>query len=288
MFPLANGTGGFVIRDASELPGGLEKIAQEQGEYYVISYTPPDSKEDVCHALKVKVDRGGTTVRARSSYCTGMAQSPVTAKTGETDLEKRAAGAQSGSITASVELPFFYTSPGVARVNLAIDIPPGAIPFEKRSTGLHADVNVCGHRFHLRWLSRGPLYRYHGARFQRGRRAIAKAGALREAIQNCAGRVQVLAFIRGGRQVRETGADADHRALADGQLALSGLALSSELGDGSGGNAPSGAGLLDDRTPLKVNGGELVPSGADVFDKSGKAYCYLEVYTTTAPTLDVG
>ena len=64
---------------------------------------------------------------------------------------------------------------------------------------------------------------------------------------------------------------------------MSGLALSNELGAGT----RATAGLLDDRTPLTLNGAEWSPSGANIFDKSEKAYCYLEIYTTTAPTLDV-
>ena len=69
MFMLANGTGGFVIHETNDLAGGLAKIAKEQNEYYILGYTPPEAEEGTCHVLRVKVNRGGTTVRARSGYC---------------------------------------------------------------------------------------------------------------------------------------------------------------------------------------------------------------------------
>jgi VWFA-related protein len=65
---LAGNTGGFVVRN-TDLLGGLQKIAQEQDRYYALTYVAPESKEGSCHALRVKVDRKGTTVRARTSYC---------------------------------------------------------------------------------------------------------------------------------------------------------------------------------------------------------------------------
>ena len=69
MYQLAEGTGGFVIMNTNDLLGGLDRIAKDQSEYYLLGYRPPDSPEGSCHTLKVKVDRGGTIVRSRSGYC---------------------------------------------------------------------------------------------------------------------------------------------------------------------------------------------------------------------------
>jgi hypothetical protein len=69
LFALAKGTGGFVVANSNDLLGGLQKIAAEEDAYYVLSYVSPVSNDGSCHALRVKVDRGGTTVRARTSYC---------------------------------------------------------------------------------------------------------------------------------------------------------------------------------------------------------------------------
>ena len=57
MYMLANGTGGFVIVNTNDLASGMDKIAREQDQYYVLGYTPPESAEGSCHSLKVKVDK---------------------------------------------------------------------------------------------------------------------------------------------------------------------------------------------------------------------------------------
>jgi hypothetical protein len=58
MHMLADGTGGFVIKNTNDLFAGLQKIGLEIDEYYILGYTPPESPEGSCHALKVKVDKG--------------------------------------------------------------------------------------------------------------------------------------------------------------------------------------------------------------------------------------
>ena len=69
LYQLADGTGGFVILNTNDLLGGLERIAKDQNQYYLLGYKPAVSVEGSCHTLKVKVERGGTNVRARSGYC---------------------------------------------------------------------------------------------------------------------------------------------------------------------------------------------------------------------------
>jgi len=51
---LADGTGGFAIYNTNDLLGGLQRIANEQNEFYLLGYVPPDSAEGTCHTLKVK------------------------------------------------------------------------------------------------------------------------------------------------------------------------------------------------------------------------------------------
>ncbi len=94
LYALANGTGGFLILNTNDLLGGLQKIGHEQDAYYVLGYTPTESKEGSCHELKVKVDRGGTEVRARSGYCTTKPVDLLAGSAVERDLENRAAAAR--------------------------------------------------------------------------------------------------------------------------------------------------------------------------------------------------
>src|SRR5581483_3562126 len=144
MFMLASGTGGFVIHETNDLVGGMQRIGKEQDEYYLLGYTPPDSEEGSCHTLKVKVNRGGTEVRFRTGYCNSKPKDMLAGNPSEKDLEIRAAAAQPGNVSAQMQLPYFYTAPNVARVNVAMEIATDKIKFEKQKGKYHATVNVLG------------------------------------------------------------------------------------------------------------------------------------------------
>jgi len=142
---LATDTGGFVIRNSNDLLVGLRRIAGEQREYYMVTYSPGESSKGACHSLRVKVARGGTEVRSRSSYCFAKPVDILAGTPAERDLEGRMAAGQPGPApgpAASMQAPFFYTGPNTARVNLAMELPAAGIRFEKVKGKLHAEVNV--------------------------------------------------------------------------------------------------------------------------------------------------
>ena len=91
MYMLAEGTGGFVINNTNDMIGGMQKIGKEQNSYYIVGYTPPESAEGSCHTLKVKVDKGGTTVRSRAGYCNVKSHDALAGNPIEKTLESRAA-----------------------------------------------------------------------------------------------------------------------------------------------------------------------------------------------------
>jgi len=63
---LAEGTGGIAFLTTNNLAEALGRVAQEQDEYYLLTYTPAlESAEGSCHELRVKVDRRDLEVRAR-------------------------------------------------------------------------------------------------------------------------------------------------------------------------------------------------------------------------------
>jgi len=142
LYALAEGTGGFVILNTNDLIGGLDRIAKDQNQYYLLGYHPSESPEGSCHTLRVKVDHG--SVRARSGYCNIKPQDLLAGDPLEKTLESRANGELPGNVTASMQAPFFYTAPNVARVNLAVEIPSTAMKFEKVKGKQHAAVNILG------------------------------------------------------------------------------------------------------------------------------------------------
>ena len=284
LFALASGTGGFVIRNASELPSGLQKVGQEQAEYYVLGFTPADSKEGTCHALKVKLDSPGTTLRARSSYCNGKADELAAGNSTEDGLAKRAVGAQAGNIAASMRLPFFYAGAGVARVDLAMEIQPDAIKFEKKGGRLHADVNVLGIAASLEGGAGGEV----GARFsdtltldfdETDQHWKEKPVHYEKEFKIAPGQYTLtVVFGTGGESFGKLTRPLTIEPYQPGQLALSALALGKEIRRAAAGEAAATASLFDDRTPLNINGVELIPTGAGAFSKSEQAFCYFEVY----------
>ena len=144
LFMLADGTGGFVIANTNDLLGGIEKINQEQNQYYLLAYAPPESPEGSCHSIRVKVDRGGTKVRARTGYCNVKSKDVLAGKPIERQLESRI-GVEGGTLPVQpCNCPYFFTSPNTARVNVAMEIPVSTLKFEKVKGKYHAEINILG------------------------------------------------------------------------------------------------------------------------------------------------
>jgi VWFA-related protein len=274
LFRLASGTGGFVISNAGELQAGLQKVGEEQSEYYVLSYTPAELKEGSCHTLRVKVDRGGTTVRARANYCESKPQDLLAGTVAGQDLARRAAAAQTGGIGALMQLSYVYLSPGVARVNLAMEIPSDALKFESQKGKLHAEINFLG----MASAADGTV----GARFSDSLKldpdSKGKPLHYEKEFKIVPGSYSfTMAFSSGGESFGKLEMPLTVDTRQPGQLALSGLVLSkethpaAELGLGM-------AGLIENRTPLITDGVQVVPSGSTQFAKSEPGFFYFEVY----------
>ena len=284
LFALAGGTGGFVIRNAGELPGGLQKIGQEQEEYYVLGYTPPESKEGACHTLRVKVDRSGTTIRARSSYCTGKAQELLTGASAEKTLENRAASAQTGNMAASMQLPFFYVGPSTARVNLAMEIAPDTVKFDHKKDSFHAEINILG----VASTSQGDSSGATGARFSDTvtldfddieiQKWKQKPMHYEKEFKIAPGQHKfTVVFSSGGESFGKLEQPLVVEPYTPGQLALSAAAFGKEIHKAS----DAGAALFEERTPLVIGDTQLTPAGSNIFTKPEQAFCYFELYASS-------
>jgi VWFA-related protein len=280
MFMLADGTGGFVIHDTNDLLSGLQKIAQEQNEYYILGYTPPDSAEGSCHVLRVKVDRGGTTVRARTGYCNAKPHDLLAGNPIEKQLETRISASQAGTLPAKVQLPFFYSSPGVSRVNLAMEIDSKNLEFEKQKGKFHADINVLG----IAYTPDGTV----GARFSDtmkldfpDKKDVEK---FKEKSLHYENQFEVasgtytlkLVFSSGGGSFGKVELPLTVDPYDSDQFALSGLALSKAAVRAS--DAALDASLIEDKVPLIAGGVQVIPAGSNQFAKGETALFYFEVY----------
>jgi VWFA-related protein len=285
LFALANGTGGFVIRDAGEILAGLQKIGQEQKEYYVLSYTPPESKEGTCHTLRVKVDRSGATVRARSRYCTEKAPELLTGSAADRDLDRRASAGQAGNIAASMQVPYFYADAYTARVYVAMNIAPEAVKLEHRKGTSHGEVNILATASNegdaaARFADTLTVdvddadlqkWKVKPLRYEKEFKIAPGAYTL------------TVAFSSGGENFGKLEQALAVAPFEAGQLAVSGVAFGKEIRKAS----DAAGALFDDRTPLVTGGVELIPAGSNVFTKPEKAYCYLEAYSADSVTIRI-
>src|SRR5271165_6278501 len=287
LYQLAQGTGGFVIVNSNDLLGGMQKIAREQTEYYVLGYAPTASEEGSCHVLKVKVERSGTVPRWRSGYCNVKPTDMLAGKPEEKQAENRISGSQPGTIAASMLAPYFYTSVNTARVNLAIEIPPNTIKFEKEKGKLHATVNVCGLAYkldgtvaarfsdsiNLDFEDKKDLEEFNSKSLHYDTQFDVAAGHYN---------LKVVFSPRGADSFGKLETPLVIDPYDGKQFSLSAVALSKNVHPVSQMGLSLDAALLEDRTPLVTQGLQLIPSGSDQFKKTDRAGFYMEIY---APAL---
>lgn len=282
LYQLAEGTGGFVIVNSNDLVGGLQKIANDQSQYYVLSYTPPESPEGACHTLRVKVDRGGTQVRARSGYCNERSTDLLAGNPVERVMETRVSGEMPGNVTGSMEAPFFYSSPNTALVNLAIGIPSNALKFEKVKGKEHSAVNVLGIAYkpdgtiaarfsdtvNLDFEEKKQMEEFQKHRFHYENQFEVASGQYDLKV----------VFSSGNESFGKLQLPLTIDAYDGKQLSLSGVALSNEMQRVGDLSTSLDSELLGDRKPLLVQGIQVVPSDSNRFKKTDNAAIYAEIY----------
>lgn len=290
LYGLANGTGGFVIKNSSAMVSGLPEIGEEQDQYYVLSYTPPESKDGSCHTLRVKVDRPRTSVRARSNYCTVKPLDLLAGTTTGKELEARAAGPQTGNIGAAMQLPYFYNASGVARVNLAMEINTSGLKFENQKGKLHAEISLLGIASSpdggvgARFSDELKLDFENQAQFEQ---AKGKTVHYEKEFKIAPGQYTfTMAFSSGASGFGKVEMPLTVEARKPGAVALSGIVLSREVHPASDLDLGLETAFGGDRTPLVVEGVQLVPSGSTQFSKTEPAFFYFEVYPgSSAPVV---
>jgi len=273
--------------NSNDLAGGLEKIAKDQSQYYVLGYAPPESTEGSCHTLRVKVDRPGTVIRARSGYCNVRPLDMLAGNAVEKGLETRVNGEMAGNVTADMQAPFFYTSPNTARVNLTMELPSTALKFEKVKGKQHAALNVLG----IAYKPDGTI----AARFSdtvnfdlEDKKELAEFEKRPVHYENqfavVSGQyVLKVVFSSGNESFGKLQLPLFIDAYDGKQFSMSSMALSNEIVPVSTLSTALDSELLADRTPLVVHDMRITPSASNHFQKTDSAALYAEVY---APLLD--
>jgi hypothetical protein len=284
MYMLADGTGGFVIMNTNDLLGGMQKIAKEMNEFYLIGYTPPEREEgkETCHSIRVKVDKGGDNVRARSGYCTAKLKDVLAQTPTEKTLENRVAAAAPGNVAASMQAPYFFTGTNVARVTVALEFPSGSLKFDKEKGKQKSAINVLGIAYKLD----GSV----GARFSDTVKIDLEnqkeVEAFQERTYHYENQFDVASGTYNLKVVFSTGGEnygkIEQPLVVDSydvkKFSLSALALSSHFQKVGEADQRLEAALLEDRTPLIAQGFQVIPAGSAKFKKTDKAAIYFEIY----------
>jgi VWFA-related protein len=283
LYALASGTGGFVIANTNDLLGGMQKIGQEQNEYYVLGYVPVKELEPgACHTLKVKVDKGGSNVRFRTGYCDAKSVDVLSGTPTQRDLEARLTANATPTITATMQTPFFFISPNTARVSVVMDIPGDSLKFTKEKGKFLMKMNVVG----IAYLPDGGI----AARFsdsvkltfddKKQVEAFAeKPFQYEKQFEMASGSYVVkVVFSSSTEGFGKLEAPLTMEQWEPGKFLLSSLALGKSARPASAMGVGIDAELLDERVPLIVSGVQVTPTGTNHFRKSENGFIYAELY----------
>ncbi len=283
LYILAQGTGGFVIVNTNDLLGGLDRIANEQNEYYVLGYSPADDDEEgACHELKVKVDRGGTIVRSRSGYCRTKPVDLLAGSAKGRELENRAAGSAAGNVSAKMQTAFFYTAPNTARVDVAMEMPADVLKFQKEKGKQRAELNVLGIAYNPDGGVAAKFSDTVKMEFQNKKEVEEfeeKPLHYETQFEVASGKYTLkVVFSANGQGFGKLEEPLVVDQYDNKKFGMSAVAMSREMHKVNDLDANLDATLLADKTPLIVMGMQLTPGASNVFQKGGPGAFYLEIY----------
>jgi len=278
---LAEETGGRRI-EGNDPAAALGGVFDDEAKLYALSFTPVESPDGSCHSLRVETVRPGLQVTARDAYCNVKAPDALAGKIEGKALEERAATAGAGNAAASLELPYFYDSPGVALVDLAAEMDLASLKFTKLNGKQHADLNLVGLAYGAdgqvaaRFSDTVPLdfaepreadaFRKQPYRYERQFRLPAGSYNVR------------VAFGSGDQSYGKAEA-ALNIAAWDGQApALSGIALADAATKAEELTADLDPSLLEGHKDLIAKSSQIAPSGSNRFHSAGPCLAYFEVY----------
>jgi len=282
---LADSTGGRELNRGNDVVAAFKLLSREQDEDYTLGYVPQELPEGSCHTLKVTVDRRDAKVRARNLYCNVHEVSLAAANPLETELENLAASNRTGNAAASVSVPYFYEANGVARVNLAIEIPSPSLNLTEAKGKLHAEMDVLGLAYNLgdevaaRFSDTVSFDFDNRAQFDD---FLRRPLHFERQFKIAPGNYRFKLIYRSAKD--RFGASETPLAIGPfdaRKLTLSAIALGRDVQPISPEAAQEAA--QEGKKPLIFRGSRITVSGSDLFLKTGLAEAYFEIYLPPAP-----
>jgi hypothetical protein len=200
----------------------------------------------------------------------------------EKDLETRAGAEMKGNVDALMQAPFFYTSPNTAQVHLAVEIPSPALKFEKIKGKQHAALNILG----IAYKPDGSM----AARFSDtanidfdGKKEVEEFQKLPFRYENqfgiASGQYKLrVVFSSGNESFGKLEMPLSIDPYRGEEFSISGLALSNKIRPAAAISTDLESQMLEDRTPLLVQGMQVSPSASNHFKKTDGAAIYAEIY----------
>ncbi len=180
-----------------------------------------------------------------------------------------------------MQVPYFYSGPNIARVNLAMDIPGDSLTFNKDKGKYHANVNVLG----IAYKPDGTV----GARFsdtlnldlykEEWQTLTKQPYHYENQFDAAPGTYKLtVVFSAGGEHFGKFETPLQIDPYDGKKLTLGGVVLSKSLQRVDQIPLDMDATLLEDRTPLVIKGMQVTPAAKYQFKKSDTVVLYSELY----------
>jgi VWFA-related protein len=277
---LADATGGHALTRDQDGPDLLDRLARERAEAYTLVFKPRISAEGSCHELKVAVNRTDVKIFGRNLYCNIPEVTATATPPKKNEVETLAASGAEGNTDASVSIPFFYEPDGMARVDVALDIPSPRLEAIDRNGEVHAELDLLG----MAYVPGGAVAAQftHKCSFDFDTRHqfdefLKRPLHCEHQFKVAPGNYQFKLVFRSSKDrfgTAELPLAIDSPRPA--QLSLSAIALSRDVHPISPEGAQDEA--ESDEAPLIFRGNRISISGSDLLLKTGAAEAYFEVY----------
>jgi VWFA-related protein len=125
---LARETGGFLIRDTNDIAGGLGRVEEELGSYYLLSYAPSNEAWDGRYRrIELRARRSGLTLQARRGYFAVRTPTPTPVLEHEAPaLARLESTPQARELPVRVRAAYFPAEDGDSVLSIAAELPGGA------------------------------------------------------------------------------------------------------------------------------------------------------------------
>jgi hypothetical protein len=195
-------------------------------------------------------------------------------------LEAQATSSQPGNVALSLQAPYFYAGPNIARVNLAGELPANSLKFEKEKGQFHCNVNVLG----IAYLPDGAV----AARFSDTVKLDLEKDEMKEltkqpfkyrhAFDVAPGKYKLeIVMSTGGEGIAKYDMPLEIDAYDGKQFGLSSVALSDDVRPVSKAVDLDSA-LMEGRTPMVTKDVQLIPKATYQFKTTETVGFYFEVY----------